>query len=131
MFIGMMFATSFTIGNPANPDRIPYKYIFSAETEDSYMERTSTNYRLIMHLNGTLPTDAEIVSPQLFERTWLRTDINLYHHWEANEEIATKSWKVFVTDSPVFPEQFHSCQETTHFEVYSINPPGCKKDLDQ
>jgi hypothetical protein len=127
VFIGMIFAASFTIGNPVNPDRIPYRFVFSTETERSYLQRNSTNYRLIMHLNSTLLNNADIVSPHLFERAWLRSDINLFHHWEANEEIAAKSWKVFVTDSPVFPEQFHSCQETTYFEVYSINPPGCKK----
>jgi hypothetical protein len=129
VFTGMIFAASFTIGNPANPDRIPYRYVFSTETENSYLQRISANYRLIMHLNSTLPSNADIVSPQLFERTWLRTDINLYHDWEANEEIALKSWKVFVIESPVSPEQFYSCQETIYFEVYSINPPGCKREI--
>jgi hypothetical protein len=124
---GLIFAASFTIGNPANPDRIPYRYVFSAETEDNYLQQVSLNYRLVTQLNNTLPINATIVSPQLFERTWLRTDINLYHFWEANEEIARNSWKVFVTDSPAFPDQFYQCQRTKNFELYSINPPGCKR----
>ncbi len=124
---GLIFAASFTIGNPANPDRIPYRYIFSTETEDNYMQKVSLNYRLVMHLNNTLPSNATIVSPQLFERTWLRTDIKLYHSWEANEEIVQSSWKAFVTDSPVSPDRFYQCQRTTKFELYSINPPGCKR----
>jgi len=126
--VGLLCAASFTIGNPATPERIPYKHIFSYETTDEYLNKMSINYRLVKYLNSTLPRNAVVVSPQLFERVWFREDINLYHFWESTEEISQKSWKVFITDNPIYPDHFYVCINSAKFEFYTINPPACERE---
>jgi hypothetical protein len=127
-FIGLLCAISFTISNPANSERIPYRHIFSNQTKIDYLEKTNPNFRLIQNLNNSLPQNASVVSPQLFERAWLRPDIKLYHFWEANEEILERSWKVFVTATPLYPAEFYSCRDSVDYEFFTINPPSCEKE---
>jgi hypothetical protein len=126
--VGLLCAASFTISNPANPERIPYEHIFSKETKNEYLNKTSANFRLIENLNKSLPKNASIVSPQLFERVWLRSDLKLYHFWESNKEISGKSWKIFVSETPIYPEEFYACRDSVNFEFFTINPPSCEKD---
>jgi hypothetical protein len=126
--IGLLCAASFTIGNPANSERIPYKHIFSNQTTTDYLGNSSANFRLIENLNKSLPKNASIVSPQLFERVWLRSDLKLYHFWESNKEISGKSWKIFVSETPIYPEEFYACRDSVNFEFFTINPPSCEKD---
>jgi hypothetical protein len=126
--IGLLCAASFTIGNPTNSERIPYKHIFSNQTTTDYLEETNPNFRLIQKLNDSLPKDASVVSPQLFERVWLRSDIKLYHFWESNKDISGKSWKIYVSETPIYPEEFYACRDSVNFEFFTINPPSCEKD---
>jgi hypothetical protein len=126
--VGLLCAASFTIGNPANPERIPYKHIFSYESMDEYLNKVSPNYRTIEYLNSALPRNAMIVSPQLFERAWFREDINLYHFWESTDEISQKSWKIFITDNPIYPDQFYECSNSIISELYTISPPACERE---
>ncbi len=127
--VGIMFTASFTIGNPASPQRIPYRHIFSSSSNDFYLNYTSSSYRLINDLNTSLPKSAIIVSPQIYERVWLRSDLTLYHFWEASPEILAKAWRVFLTEPNTYPEQYYRCNNSIIFEFYTISPPSCTKKV--
>ena len=127
LILGYISAAALTIGNPALPERIPYKYFMNSTSQENYLYQNSSDYRLIEFINRTLPKGSSIMSHNLYQRLWLRTDITLYHHWEISPEKANYVWRlVSRAVSPSIEIKSPPCQSNREFETWTLVAPGCE-----
>jgi hypothetical protein len=127
LILGYISAAALTIGNPALPERIPYKYFMNSTSQENYLYENNSDYRLIEFINRTLPKGSSIMSASLYQRLWLRTDITLYHHWEISPEKANYVWRlVSRADSPSIENKPPFCQSNREFETWTLIAPQCE-----
>ena len=125
--LGCMIVAAITIGNPVFPDRIPYGNLFSSQTNSEFLNQKNTEYRLTKFLNSFLPKNAEVVSPTLYQRLWLRPDIDLFHTWEISNQRAQTMWLVLPTELFKFSKsESIDCRPRSEFEGWVIIKPNCE-----
>jgi hypothetical protein len=75
-------------GNPASPDRIPFKVIMGLETPDEYRLRGMPAVTVINWLNANALPNAKISSSGsvFYQRLLLREDLDIYYDWELNPQ---------------------------------------------
>jgi hypothetical protein len=73
-------------GNPASPDRIPFKAILGLETPAEYRLRSMPAAPVINWLNSNALPNSKISSSGsvFYQRLLLREDLDIYYDWELN-----------------------------------------------
>jgi hypothetical protein len=110
-----LMLTSLPIGNPISSQRIPYKVTLGIQSKELYLLENIRAMPAILWMNSNLPKDSIIGTLGMYERLYLRSDLDAFLGWEITPGVESRlnyflEDKMVTSDTKI-PDSFSLCED--------------------